>query len=188
MSVKRWVMFKKIILPALLVAGMSASAAENTASETKGLVGIELGYINTNYTAPEPNPGDDDTDNVGAMSIGLKLGAEGEFYRVFVVGNYWNTSEYDHAGTLGGALQYLMHPSDTIAIFIGLNGGWINTIDTNWDPYYGADAGLIFDVSEKIDIELGARACTVDSDDTPYYARDFVQGYASVIFKFTGAY
>ena len=178
-------MLKKIILPALLLIGLNANAAED---QTKGLVGVELGYINTTYTAPAPNIGYVDTDKVGAPSIGLKLGAKGEFYRVFVVGNYWNTSEYNHAGTIGAALQYLMHPSKSIDIFIGLNGGWINTIDTYWDPYYGVDAGLNFDVSEKIDIEIGARACVVNSSDIPYYTKNFVQGYASVIFKFTPPY
>jgi hypothetical protein len=179
-------MLKKIILPALLLIGINANA-----DDTKGLVGVSVGYINTTYNAPGTTG--TQTDDVGAPSIGLKLGAEGEFYRVFVDASYWHTDQYNHAGTLGAAIQYLMWPGwpkKTFNIFIGLNGGVINTIgDSDTNPYYGADLGVNLNLSDSFGIEIGGRAATVTGTaDKDYYATQFYQGYVSAIFKFSEPY
>ena len=181
-------MLKKIMLPALLVMGMTASADEDV---TKGLIGVEVGYIGTKYNAP--GTAGTETDTVGAPSIGLKLGAEGEFYRVFVDSRYWYTDQYHSAATVGAALQYLIRPAKAFNIFLGINAGWINTLtankdETNSDPYYGVDAGVNFDVADNFGIEVGARYANVNSSDKDYITSEFYQGYVSAIFKFTGAY
>jgi len=181
-------MLKKIMLPALLVMGMNASADEDV---TKGLIGVEVGYIGTEYNAP--GTGGTETDSVGAPSIGLKLGAEGEFYRAFVDSRYWYTDQYHSAVTVGAALQYLIRPVKVFNIFLGINGGIINTLsngsgDTASNPYYGVDAGVNFDIADNFGIEVGARYANVNNSDKDYIATQFYQGYVSAIFKFTGAY
>lgn len=173
------------MLPALLVIGMSAHAEEE--STTKGLIGVQLGYINTTYNVPAVDGGG--TKHVDSPSIGLKFGAEGDFYRVFIDTNYWYTDEYASAMTVGLAIQYLVRPAKFFNIFMGLNGGLVNTQgnkDTN--PYYGADLGVNFDIGEKFALEIGGRACAVDSNDKEGTIDDFYQGYVSAIFKFTPPY
>jgi len=177
-------MLKKIILPALLVMGMSAHAEEGSA---KGLIGVQVGYIGTNWNIPAAQGGG--TETVGSPSIGLKFGAEGDFYRVFIDTNYWYTNEYDSAGTVGAALQYLIRPSKVFNIFVGINAGFINTVeDINANPYYGGDLGVNLDFSEKFGLEIGGRVAAVDSHDKEGTARNFFQGYVSAIFKFTPPY
>ncbi|MEJ2468134.1 MAG: hypothetical protein P8Y65_04240 [Campylobacterales bacterium] len=177
-------MLKKIMLPALLVMGMSAHADEDS---VKGLIGVGAGYIGTEYN--EEGSGGDSSDTVGAPSFNLKLGAEGRFYRAFIDGSFWYTDEYHSAGTLGVALQYLIRPAEAFNIFLGVNGGYINTIgDTEGDAYYGVDAGVNLDLSENFGIEVGGRAAGVSGGNSDYAATAFYQGYANLIFKFTGDY
>jgi len=177
-------MLKKIMLPALLVMGMSAHAED----ATKGLIGVQVGYVGTNWNVPTADGGG--TKDVGGPSIGLKFGAEGDFYRVFIDTNYWYTDEYHSAGTIGGALQYLIRPAKVFNIFVGLNAGFINTAGTVTDanPYYGGDLGVNINFGEKFGLEIGGRAAAVDSHDKDGTARNYYQGYVSAIFKFTQPY
>jgi hypothetical protein len=168
----------------LLVMGMNASADEES---TKGLIGVGASYIGTEYN--QPDSGGTETDQVGAPSFNLKLGAEGRFYRAFIDGTFWYTDEYHSAGTLGLALQYLIHPVESFNIFLGVNGGYINTIgETEGDAYYGVDAGINLDLAENFGIEVGGRVAGVSGGNSDYAATAFYQGYVNAIFKFTGDY
>ena len=174
-------MLKKIILPALLVMGLNANA-----DETKGLIGVEVGYMGTEvYT---PTGGTDGTDSV---SLGLKLGAESRHYRAFLETRWWNDSAYDNAYTLGVALQYIIRTNvEWFNIFLGLNGGGIHTVgeSSEMDAYYGGDAGVNFDISKYFGIEVGGRYSLVDGNDKVGYLDKFYQGYVSAIFKFDTDY
>ncbi|WP_345986091.1 outer membrane beta-barrel protein [Sulfurimonas sp. HSL-1656] len=177
-------MLKKIVLPALLVLGMNAYAEEDAA---KGLIGVEFGYVDTNYNT-EGFSGDE-TSEVGTGSLGLKLGAESRNYRVFIDSSFWYTDQYKKAGKIGASLQYLIPLGDAFNIFMGLNGGVINSIgDTDVDPYYGADLGVNLNLSESFGIELGARYCDVSDSNADLAITDMVQGYISAIFKFSSDY
>ncbi|WP_345989398.1 outer membrane beta-barrel protein [Sulfurimonas sp. HSL1-2] len=177
-------MLKKIMLPALLVLGMSAYAEEESA---KGLIGVEAGYVNTKYNTENTAIGE--TSEVGTATLGLKLGAESRHYRVFIDSSFWYTDQYKKAGKIGASLQYLVPLGDVFNIFMGLNAGVINSIgDTDVDPYYGADLGVNLNVSEDFGIELGARYCDVADSNAALVINDLVQGYISAIFKFTSDY
>jgi len=176
-------MLKKIMLPALLVMGMNASADEGS---VKGLIGVEVGYMGTEYNVPEVDGGG--TDNVDSASFGLKLGAESRHYRAFIDSRYWYADEFKSAYTIGGALQYLIRPSEVFNIFLGVNAGVINTIeDTDTDAYYGVDAGINLDVAENFGIEVGGRAAACDGNKD-LRATAIYQAYVSAIFKFDTDY
>jgi len=162
---------------------MSAHAED----ATKGLIGVQAGFIGTNYNVAAVDGGG--TDTVGSPTIGLKFGAEGDFYRVFVDSNYWYTNEYDSAYTLGAAIQYLIRPAKAFNIFVGLNAGFANTQGTfEANPYFGGDLGVNINFGEKFGLEIGGRAAGVDSHDKDLRIRNFYQGYVSAIFKFTQPY
>ena len=168
-----------------MVLGMNASAAD---SDAKGLIGIGVGYTGTEYNKPGTNGAE--TDMNGGPALYLKFGAESDYYRVFVDSSYWYTDEYHSAGTIGGAIQYLIHPTtDAFNIFLGLNAGWINTInDTDVNPYYGLDAGVNLNINKDFGIEIGGRTSWTNDNKSDYVSTVFFQGYVNAIFKFTGIY
>lgn len=190
-------MLRKLVLPALMVMGVNASADESYFQDewdAKGLIGIEVGYMGTEYQIDE---GRFDINNrpiiekktTASASFGLKLGGESKHYRVFFEGRYWNTDEYKYAGTVGGALQYLIRVDEKFNLFLGLNAGVINVTNSEWDPYAGGDAGINIDVNERFGIEVGGRYSAVDvNSDASGKINAFYQGYVSGIFKFTTDY
>lgn len=190
-------MIRKLVLPALLVVGMNANAEESYYQnewDSKGLIGIELGYMGTEMkydTGSTDINGDPifDEKTVSTGSIGLKFGAETKHYRFFLEGKYWNADEYNDALAVGGALQYLIRLDEMFNIFLGINGGTVNTTDNEWDPYGGVDAGVNLDLATNFGIELGARYDAVGSgSNEDKKLKDFYQAYISAIFKFTGDY
>jgi len=137
-------------------------------------------------------------ENVNLAGGGLKIGAQSENYRVFLNANYYGVSDddYNYVATYGAELDYLIHPSKSFDIFLGINGGIANIeqIDiyglkrTSSDPYIGGSAGVNVHMSQTIDIEIGARMLFMDISNTrqnvKYTYNTLASGYASVIFKF----
>ncbi len=182
----------------MLVAGMSASASDDYYQDewdAKGLIGVEVGYMGTNFQKKGAQNIDDsynvDKLTTSSASLGLKLGGETKYYRFFVEGRIWNTNEYNNGATGGIALQYLIPlDGESLNAFIGVNGGFINVLDTDaWDPYLGADAGVNINMNPNFGIEVGLRYSGVDVADREYdKVNAFYQGYVTAIYKFTGDY
>ncbi|RLA73109.1 MAG: hypothetical protein DRG24_01125 [Epsilonproteobacteria bacterium] len=187
-------MLRKLVLPAVLLLGMNANASERESEYFghTGLIGVEVGYMGTEYQSYNGidinNQPILEKDNKSSASLGLKMGGESEFYRVFVEGRYWSVSPYNDAFTIGGALQYLIPLNNKMNIFLGINGGAMY-LDSASDPYAGGDAGMNFDLTETMYLEAGARYSNVFIDSDEVNKVDyFYQAYVSIIFKFTGAY
>lgn len=185
------------MLPAVLALGVGAVANASDIQErtdVKGLIGIEVGYMGTDFKENTGNYDINDNPIIEQKSssspaLGLKLGAESKHYRAFVEGRIWSTDEYDNGTTFGGALQYLIPLSDIFNIFIGVNGGVINTHNSEWDMYAGGDGGVNFEVTDNFGIEVGGRYSGVNvNSDEMGKVNNFYQGYVSAIFKFTGDY
>lgn len=190
-------MLRRLVLPAVLVMGINAGADDSALQgewNSKGLIGVEVGYMGTAYRTDTGNSdiNDDpiiDDDTASNVSLGLKFGAETKFYRAFLEGRIWNSDDYNRASTLGGALQYLIPVGKMVNIFLGINGGAINSIDAEWDPYFGGDAGVNVNFSEDYGLEIGGRYSDVDVKSTDYGKVDsFYQLYVTAIFKFSGEY
>jgi hypothetical protein len=186
-------MIRKLLLPAMLVMGMSASA-DDFFGDPKGLIGVEVGYMGTEYKKDTGKLDINDNpiinkETTSSPSIGLKLGGESRHYRAFIEGRIWSTSDYDNGASVGGALQYLIPTGDLMNIFLGINGGVVNSINSEWDPYAGADAGINLNFSDDYGLELGGRYSAVDVNSDDYgKINNFYQFYVTAIFKFSGDY
>lgn len=190
-------MIRKLLLPAMLVFGLSAQADGDDFQDewdTKGLIGVGIGYMGTNYKYNTGNIDINDEpiydeETTSSPSLALKLGAESKHFRFFVEGQVWRTDEYNDGSTIGGALQYLIRLDEMFNIFMGVNGGWVNTVGDSWNNYGGVDAGVNIDFSESYGIEIGARYDAVSSGSrSEGKLKEFYQGYVTAIFKFTGDY
>ncbi len=201
-------MMKKVLSSALLLASVTVSAGENYFSnewDAKGLIAIEgsggsLSLKNQNASTIALD------DSTGAGSVALKLGGESKFYRLFLEGRYYmlNASDYDSskAASLGVQIDYLIRAGEHFNIFMGLNGGGIyskfqkdaitattpSVQHTNKDGYIGAQAGVNIDIIDNLGIELGARTKYIFAADDVVAISNAYEGYAAIVFKFTGEY
>ncbi len=200
-------MLKKVLSAAILFVAINVSASENYFAnewDAKGLIAIEGtgGQMNFSVDKNASVPG---SNNTPSSSISLKLGGESRLYRFFLSGSYFildapNTTE-SKAASLGVQMDYLIRAGEHFNIFMGLNGGGIyskfthenaqtgitqNTTST--DPYAGGQIGVNIDIIESLGIELGARAKYVFASDDIYSVDNMYEGYAAIVFKFTGNY
>ena len=184
---------KKIALATVLVAS-SLSAGEYDFN-THSLFAIEGGYSTLNA----------DVNNAGysiqkseMADIGLKLGAEGDNYRVFLSGRYYNAENDNIVATAGGEVQYMFNFSKPVNFFIGANAGASYVkIGPSSDgvlpsasittPYYGGDMGFNYHATPLMDLELGVRHMhmngTMTSGASTYDISGITSAYASVIIK-----
>ncbi len=183
-------------LLAAVVAAASVSADDDFIFHTKSLVGIEGGYStfdveNDIATTPPTNTYDEGM-------VGIKIGAQGEHFRVFLSArNYFVGKEYDYFATFGGELQYMFNFSKKANFFIGGNAGMVNgrfqAAGENFnrtfsDPYYGGDIGFNYHINDTYDFEIGARYMSTDASNTQNgvtYKIDHIStGYMSIIIKY----
>ena len=200
-------MLKKVLSSAILLAAMNASAGENYFAnewDAKGLIAIEGAGGSINLIAKDATT-ITTSESTSAGSVSLKLGGESRDYRLFLAGTYYlldapNTSK-STAASLGLQIDYLIRAGEHFNIFMGLNGGGIysdfeydgavaGTTDytTNTDAYAGAQVGVNIDIIDNLGIELGVRGKHVFAADDVYTIDNMYEGYASIVFKFTGEY
>ncbi|MEA2111438.1 MAG: outer membrane beta-barrel protein [Campylobacterota bacterium] len=165
---------------------------------TQSLIGIEGGAASFDL---ENNMGfADNSQSPG--SFGLKIGAEGQSYRIFLGGRYYSVSdEFDYANSFGVEMQYLIRFNSNANIFAGLNGGVMNMEFSDSQNrtrevsrgYFGGDLGVNFTLSHNFDIELGVRYMNLNIENTKYEDDDTVNtysidnmtnAYVSLIYKF----
>ncbi|WP_345975199.1 hypothetical protein [Sulfurimonas sp. HSL3-7] len=194
---------KKVLGSVLLLTSVYATAGENyfqTAWDAKGLIALEgaFGTAQTKLTESSPSGGDHVILNENGTSFGggLKLGGESEDYRFFLSARYHDVEDYDYVSTVGLEMQYLIRAGEHFNIFLGLNGGLMSaqttigeTEYTTNNPYAGADVGVNIDIVDNFGVELGIRANKSLGDQNEIGTVDYLaEGYASLVFKFTGAY
>lgn len=188
-------MLRKLALPAVLVMGIDAFAldieAMRESESTKGLIGLEVGYIGSKY---QYDTGNSDIEgnhirqkiDSNSAAFGFKLGAESEEFRIFVDTRIWNSEKYNNGWTVGAALQYLIPLDEALNAFIGVNGGGVNVKNGQWDRYIGGDAGINYHLSDSMDFELGGRYSGTDvNSETMGKITSFYNGYVSIIYKFS---
>lgn len=172
---------KTVILGALLV-GTSLFA------QTQSLVGIEGGASSVSSTIN----GDESSDVLS--NFGLKIGAEGENYRIFLAVRHNNDlgdKVYDSLISYGGEIQYKFNVAKAANIFIGANAGKAkikynnNNEFSSSTSYVGADIGTNIHINNTTDFELGARHMSLKSDSVVGKLNSITTAYASIIFKWT---
>jgi len=125
-----------------------------------------------------------ESDAVG--TVGLKIGAQTDSYRVFLSARHFLIDDVSHLNTYGGELQYMFNFSEPVNFFLGVNGGnadFKRSVGTSSESslYYGADAGFNIHATELIDLEIGARY--MELQEEALLDNKIVSAYASVIFK-----
>ena len=198
-------MLKKVLSAAILLAAVNASAGENYFAnewDAKGLIALEGagGSANLIYKDSDTIYATE-TEPIGSVS--LKLGGESKHYRLFLAGTYYQLDAPDTskstAGSLGLQVDYLIRAGEHFNIFMGLNGGLmytnfeydvlgITTYDSNTDAYYGGQAGVNIDIIDSLGVELGIRGKYVSTANDVYTIDNMIEGYAAIVFKFTGDY
>ncbi len=129
-------------------------------------------------------------------NVGIKIGAEGKNFRIFLSGRHYNTKDFDKLNTLGAEIEYLFHFSKPMSFFLSANTGkafmnlgpTVNYPSVTADTYYfGGGAGLNLAVNNRVDIELGARYMglgnTIVQGNTEYKFNDIISAYGAVIIK-----
>ncbi len=192
---------KKILGSVLLLTSVYASAGENyfqNAWDAKGLMAIEGSFGSAQSKLTQPVAGGDrvlSSENNTAVGAGFKLGGESEYYRLFLSGRYHAVDGYDSVTTLGMEMQYLIRAGENFNIFLGVNGGLMGartsgvTEYSTSNPYAGVDAGANIDIVENFGVEFGVRVNKSLGDTDKVGSIDnLIEGYASLVFKFTGTY
>ena len=179
---------------ATLIASAPAMAGGYT-NTYESLFAIEGGHSNLNM---DVNQNGYSVQRSGMGHFGLKLGAQGENYRVFLSGRYFVADPGNTIGTFGGELQYKFNFSEPVDFFLGLNtgvavmrlgasdDGVLPSVSTN-SPYVGGDVGFNYHATELIDLELGAKYMhmteSVAQGATTYDFNNMISAYGSVIIK-----
>ena len=186
----------------LMSAGLLALSLHAGDWKTQSLVAVEGGVssfdLNNNAGLP--------SDSQSPASIGLKIGAEAQTYRIFLGGRTYSVSDqFDYANSFGAELQYLFRFSSQFNIFAGINVGLINMEfdDTSSkvreisQGYFGGDLGVNISLNHNFDIEVGVRYMNLNAENTHYvddgtgtktpYTYDIdniLNTYVSLIYKF----
>ncbi len=165
-------------------------------NDTKSLIGVEGSFSSfdvENDSAAALN------DNVKYGSLGLKIGAQTDSYRLFLSARYNVIDGYDYAYSLGIEAQYLLNVLPNANIFLGISSGYFDLSlkdsenDTrNFDsPYIGADLGFNIHLNEKFDFEFGGRILSlsdsksiIDKNNVTYIFDNIAALYVSIIYKY----
>ncbi len=188
-------MKKRLTKIALAASLLSMPAIAGADDEYKSLFAIEGGGSKVSadvtvssqmYSVEESKLG----------NVGLKIGAEGENFRIFLSGRHYDTKDFDKLNTLGAEIEYLFHFSKPVSFFLSANAGkafmklgpTVNYPSVTTDTYYfGGGAGLNLTVNDRVDVEVGARYMDLDNTvvqgNTEYKFNSIISAYGAVIIK-----
>lgn len=156
---------------ALLSTIIGASLyAGNYDSETKGFIGLELGYATvdgqkifddglTNFTKGED------------VEYGLRIGAQNNEWRATFAFDYYDNVDSDQnveKALVMADYFFVKNPDATIRPFIGANFGAVNyesTLVDVTDFIYGGQAGVIIKAGESLDVDLSYRYSIAGSEE-----------------------
>ena len=166
-------MIKKIAVAVLCTALGSTLYARDDISESNTFVGLEVGYTEVqgdvgymldDMAVIEPNfVGDYDVE------FGLRIGAQRDQWRTTFIFDYYDSEDNDQNIEKGYLTvdYFVLEKESTIRPYIGLNVGYANYESTYVEDsgfLYGAQAGIVLDVAEMINFDLGYRYSLSDAD------------------------
>lgn len=157
-------MINKILLSSLLILTLS-EAKESFSSER--LLGIEVGYAG--LETKDSIGLDENTKNV---EFGFRLGAQNKDWRTTLIGNMSSSNGHKYQKamlTFDKFVWQSLYKKDNIVFKPYLNGhiGWIKHTADNLSEngmLYGAGAGLVWNVLDEVDFDLGYKYSITDLD------------------------
>ncbi|MBA1433055.1 MAG: hypothetical protein FAF04_05575, partial [Epsilonproteobacteria bacterium] len=152
---------KKRLTKIALAASILSMPAMVAADEYKSLFAVEGGY--TKVSADVTDSGQIFSVQENKLgSAGLKLGAQGEHFRVFLSARYYDAEDFSKLNTLGAEVEYLFHFSKPVSFFVSANAGkafmkvgatqYYSSVSLN-EYYYGGGAGFNLTVTDLVDVE-----------------------------------
>jgi len=183
---------RKIVLASIMT--VAPLAASEYTFDTHSLLAIEGAYSETSVDVIAGTP---KTYDKGAASLGFKLGAESENYRIFLSARAYDADNLSYLNTYGAEVQYLFNFSKIANFYLGGSGGLAkykvphdgtDSAVAADSMYYGGDAGFNIHATELVDLEIGARIISIQDGDViqgpkVYEFDRIVSAYASVIIK-----
>lgn len=162
---------KRIIIGAALAASLLSTQALAKDASTNGFVGLEIGSTSYDLKGVNQTTGvsasADDTGGSQSLKAGKYLGDAG---RVYAVIGRVNADGAD-LQNYGIAYDYLIYNSSPITPFIGATVGY-QSIDIDNSVVdlsgltYGLELGLLYEINQKFELELGYRHNFHSTDDT----------------------
>ncbi|HIP18461.1 MAG TPA: hypothetical protein EYG78_03905 [Sulfurovum sp.] len=166
-------MIRKIGI-ALLCIGLGTSLyARDDISESTTFIGLEVGYVEVqgdvgylidDMPVIEPNfVGDYD------VQYGFRIGAQRDQWRTTLIYDYYDSKDNDQNVEQGYlTLDYfILEKESAFRPYIGLNVGYGNYESTFVDEsglLYGSQVGIVLEVAEKINLDLGFRYTLSSAD------------------------
>jgi opacity protein-like surface antigen len=159
-------MIRKIAVALLCVTLGSTLYARDDISQSKPFIGLEIGYATVQGDVGGFFPGDIIRDYEGSdIEYGIRIGAQKEEWRTTLSFNYFDGNEDGNEQnyekglfSLDYLFLYANQGKSTFQPFIGINVGYMNYESTNNIDMsgfvYGAQAGLIFSITETVDIDV----------------------------------
>jgi hypothetical protein len=152
-------MLKKILIPfvVLSLSAVNAGDYEMEANPSKVFIGVQVGNAWVQGTHES-----DQNYKTNGLSYGLRLGAQNSEWRTMLTFDRFKNDEasYERGEIHADYLLHVMSGAESMGIipFIGVNGGYANYeakggINENGFTY-GAEAGVIVDLTENIDVDV----------------------------------
>ena len=164
-------MVKKLAIALLCAALGSTVYARDDISKSNTFVGLELGYAEVQG---EVWLGDDfyEPNFVGDYDVefGIRIGAQRDQWRTTFIFDYYDSEKNDMNVEKGYlTLDYfVLEKASALRPYIGINVGYANYESTlvldDSGFLYGAQAGIVVDVAEMINLDLGYRYSLSNAD------------------------
>jgi len=161
-------MLKKMTTVLLCTLLGNTLYAGDDIDQSKPFIGLELGYATVQGSAynesgvfPVYEPDYEGSD----IEYGIRIGAQREEWRTTLSFNYFDSDKDDRKqnyekvlASLDYFFLYSSQEKSQFQPFLGINLGYVNyesTQDIDMDGFiYGAQAGVLFHVTDTIDIDL----------------------------------
>jgi len=158
-------MINKLLLSSLLILTLS-EAKDSFSSER--VLGIEVGYAG--LEAKDAIGLNESTKNI---EFGFRIGAQNEDWRTSLIGNMSNSNGHEYQKAMLSFDKFIwqsLYKKDNIVFKPYLNGhvGWIKHTADNVSEngmLYGGGAGLVWNVLNEVDFDLGYRYSITDLDN-----------------------
>lgn len=163
-------MKKSLILSSLLMISGSALMAADLGNNW--FMGTELGGMNIKMKASATLGGTTEslTDTMNATYESLKIGKYFDNSRIYTALNYQNKKDDFSSWAVGLGYDYLIKNSTAITPFIGANVSYLKgniddmpILDKPEGFTAGLEAGFIYAIDKKIELEAGIRYMNVSN-------------------------
>ena len=159
-------MVKKVAIAFLCVVLGSTLYARDDISKSDTFIGLEVGYAEVQGDIGYTHNGIEiiESNFVGDYDVefGLRIGAQKDQWRTTFIFDYYDSEDNDQNIEKGYLTidYYILEKESAFRPYFGLHVGYANYESTLVEDdgfLYGAQAGVVLDVAEMINFDLGYR-------------------------------